>query len=198
LVVVIVSGALVSWLTFPGVVVHELAHKKLCDWSGLRVYSATYQPFLGFPHVEHDRPRQLTTLFAVSGAPFFINTILSIAAYGFSLWLFFQQPITNAGWGSQNPKVYAGILMLWFGFSVGVHAIPSLDDVNNIWRGVRENWRESFFALLLAPIVIILYFMSWGKVLWADFIYSALLAGSAFVALSLIPKFVEVNVYINF
>ncbi len=33
---------LIALLTFPGIIIHELAHKKFCDWFGVKVIKAVY------------------------------------------------------------------------------------------------------------------------------------------------------------
>jgi len=59
-----IPGKVVSLLTFPGVIVHELAHKIFCEMAGVQVYEVCYFRF-GNPagYVKHEPVSELIKSF---------------------------------------------------------------------------------------------------------------------------------------
>jgi len=105
------------FLTFPGVAVHEWAHKIFCKLSGLKVIKAVYFRF-GNPsgYVIHEAPRNYLQSFFVATGPIIFNSLLSVAlAYAIS-WL--------------QPGSYWRFIFLWLAFSVAAHAFPSEEDLS--------------------------------------------------------------------
>lgn len=74
-----IPGWLISLLTFPGVIVHEWAHKKFCDWNGVKVEKVVYFRF-GNPagYVMHEEPKKYNQIFWISAGPLIINSVLTI------------------------------------------------------------------------------------------------------------------------
>ena len=104
------------FLTFPGVMVHEWAHKIFCKLSGLSVVKTVYFRF-GNPsgYVIHEAPHNYLQSFFVSTGPIIFNSLLSfILAYAVSLL---------------NHGSSLRILFLWLSFSVAAHAFPSEEDL---------------------------------------------------------------------
>jgi hypothetical protein len=105
------------FLTFPGVAVHEWAHKIFCQLSGLRVIKVVYFRF-GNPsgYVMHEAPRNYLQSFFVATGPIIFNSLVSIIlAYAIS-WL--------------QPSSYWRIIFLWLAFSIAAHAFPSEEDLH--------------------------------------------------------------------
>jgi len=105
------------FLTFPGVIIHEWAHKIFCKISGLHVVKTVYFRF-GNPsgYVIHEAPHNYLQSFFVSTGPIIFNSALSVAlAYSISF--------LNQG---SNYR----ILLLWLSFSAAAHAFPSAEDLH--------------------------------------------------------------------
>ena len=102
-------------LTFPGVAIHEWAHKIFCKLSGLKVIKVVYFRF-GNPsgYVLHEAPRNYLQSFFVATGPIIFNSLFSVAlAYSISF--------------PHNPTVRAAFL--WLAFSSAAHAFPSEEDL---------------------------------------------------------------------
>jgi len=161
-----IPGTLISILTFPGVIVHEFAHKKFCDWFNVKVFAVKYFQF-GNPvgYVLHEKTRNYWAVFWISIGPLLINTLSAfisalIMSSNFSkeLWVFF--------WG-------------WLSISVGMHSFPSNQDVQNILEESKEVIKEggNILHYLTYPLVFIVYVANllrffWIDAIWAIFILS--------------------------
>ena len=74
-----IPGFLISIVTFPGVIIHELAHQVFCRLCGLEVYEVKYfQVQNPNGYVIHQSSDQPFKVFLPSMGPFFINTLLGI------------------------------------------------------------------------------------------------------------------------
>lgn len=62
----IIPGFLIGWATFPGVIIHEFAHKKSCDWRGIAVRDVDYFSWSGRGYVTHRSPRRFSDTLAIS------------------------------------------------------------------------------------------------------------------------------------
>ena len=76
-----IPGFLVAWATFPGVVVHELAHAIMCRLFGLHIYEVKYfrlVPSFRQPagYVIHQPSTKAWQNALVGIGPFFVNTIV--------------------------------------------------------------------------------------------------------------------------
>lgn len=137
-----VMSYLVNYLTFPGVVIHELAHKIFCEEFGVSVRKVRYFR-LGNPigYVIHDEPGNVMQAFWISVGPLLVNTIFALgASYAASYF--------NAG-------DYRGWTLLWIGFSAGVHAFPSDADISNVASG-RKGLGGLIVYVFVFPIVLLL------------------------------------------
>lgn len=104
------------FLTFPGVVIHEWAHKIFCQISGLQVIKTVYFRF-GNPsgYVLHEAPKNYVQSFFVATGPIIFNSLVSLVlAYSISFL---------------NHDPYLRALFLWLAFSVAAHAFPSEEDL---------------------------------------------------------------------
>jgi len=71
-----VPGILITIATFPGVIVHELAHQLFCRWFKVPVFKVVYFR-VGNPagYVQHEIITNKWQSMVVSVGPFFVNTI---------------------------------------------------------------------------------------------------------------------------
>lgn len=181
----VVPGFLVSLLTFPGVVVHEFAHRTSCDAFDVPVAEVAYFR-LGNPagYVVHGEPTTYRQAFAISVAPFVVNTAVALALFGVvaSLW---RRP-DAVGIATEELGV-AGWLLLWVGLSAGMHAFPSRGDAKQIWRRSLAEWRSSPLVLLGMPVVVLVYAANLLSVVWFDAIYALGLLAFVLLLLGTLP-----------
>lgn len=166
-----IPGFLISWATFPGVVVHEFAHKKACEWRGIRVHEVNYFSLSGGGHVKHRSPRRFSDMLAISAAPFVINTVLAFILYLIAILVWRGADVVS-GIVPVGYTMVAALGLGWLALSIGWHSIPSFVDANNIWSGVTKNWRSSNLALFSIPLVGLFYIGNLLAFFWFDAIYS--------------------------
>lgn len=142
-------GELVSLFTFPGVVLHEIAHRFFCDLTHTPVYGINYfvidEKVAG--RVIHGQPTKWIYKFLISIGPLIINTIVCMMftfPYG-------CKHILNIGTTpfSESLGYY---IITWIGFSVGFHAIPSNQDMKGLSEEATNIFAEAG-TLLLSGII---------------------------------------------
>jgi hypothetical protein len=162
----LIPGWLISLVTFPGVVVHEAAHRFFCDVTDTPVYEVSYFRPRGKPagYVIHGRPKNLSAALLISGGPLLINTALCALL---TLAVAYQHFVLNAG-------VHGPVLLLlaWLGYSIGMHAIPSRQDAASFTAQVKEA-RGSGITLMLAHALSGLITVANAlRFFWFDAIYA--------------------------
>ena len=159
---VIVPGFLISVLTFPGVIVHELAHQVLCKLTGTPVFKVCYFR-LGNPagFVIHGRPDSVWHHILIGIGPLFVNTLLGLAlglaAFGL------HTDVDHLTWP-------VGVL-LWLAVSIAMHSFPSTGDARSIWRSVWSPGSPVTAKLIGTPLVAIIFLGALGSIFWLDAIY---------------------------
>lgn len=127
-----IPGPLVALITFPGVVLHEIAHKFFCDITDVRVYDVSYFQFSekAVGHVIYEPTNNLWRRFLISIGPLLINSLvcalltLPIACNAYLHTTFV--PYSN------SVLALGHLIMAWIGYSAGFHAIPSNQDMNGL------------------------------------------------------------------
>jgi hypothetical protein len=164
------SRWLIAILTFPGIIIHEWAHKFFCNRANVQVYKTCYFR-LGNPagYVIHGPVNSYVKAFLINIAPFIVNT--SIAFFVFLV-------VVNAS-GSLGIASY---LLYWLGISIAMHSFPSSGDANNLWSYSKNAWRSNPLALFGFPVVGLVKVAAILSVIWFDLLYAiALLLLAAFL-----------------
>ncbi|MFT3980859.1 MAG: metalloprotease family protein [Ferruginibacter sp.] len=158
-----IPGEFISVLSFPGIIVHEFAHMFFCRLRKVAVLDACYFRF-GNPagYVIHEHTNNFTTTFLISMGPFFVNTLLCLL-----ICLPAYMPIKF--FDIDHPLSY---VLIWLGVSIGMHAIPSNQDADNVYQQAKENARRgNILAILSFPLVGLIYVFNVLRVVWADLLY---------------------------
>lgn len=158
-------GSIISLLTFPGVVAHEWAHKKFCDWFGVPVRKVVYFR-LGDPagYVVHDEPVYYKQILGISIGPLIINTALAVLL-GFI-----------AARTALDARTYG--ILVWLAFSIGMHAFPSDHDVKHVSTASKAALKRGLILHALAfPLVWLIRIANALRVFWFDGVYAAALVG---------------------
>lgn len=157
-----IPGFLISAITFPGVIVHELAHQFFCRLYKVPVFKVVYfQLENPTGYVLHERTDSKWASIMISMGPFFVNTILgAVIALPAALPIF--------TFDNGNLMDYA---LIYLGVSIAMHAFPSTTDGNAVWNTLNENDTPWWLKVLGYPIVGIIYLGSLGSFFWLDVLY---------------------------
>jgi hypothetical protein len=161
------SRILLSFLAFPGVIVHEFGHQLFCHLTGTRVREVCYLR-IGFPagYVVHDWPSNPWKHLLISSGPFFVNT-----ATGFLLGL--------AAFHAAGLPFLAGTakaVLLWLGVSVALHAFPSLDDATALLESVWAHPAGFFVRFAITVLGGLMVVGAFGAFFLVDLAYGIVIA----------------------
>lgn len=159
----IIPGQLVALATFPGVVVHEVAHMWFCKLRGVAVLDVCFFRF-GNPvgYVAHEEIKDFNTAFLVSVGPFIVNSLLC-------MFICFPAFLPMYTFGVTSLPSY---FLLWLGISIGMHAFPSFGDGRALYRHARKAASSgNILAIVSIPLVALIYLANIGNVFWLDYLY---------------------------
>lgn len=145
-----------------GVMIHELAHKWFAEDSGLEIFEVDLFSLNGeqLGKVVHEEPQTYRTWFAVSVAPFLVNSSLSIASFT-GIGVIIRQRTLHISTSIPSLIVFGVLTLLtWFGMSTAVHAFPSPKDIENV-TNVKYNIWEASKIPLIQPKFMSLYSRGW-------------------------------------
>jgi len=157
-----IPAILVTIVTFPGIIVHELAHQLFCRWFKIPVFEVCYFR-IGNPagYVIHEVPQKYHQSLFISIGPFIINTLLAFII-GFPAALQFKFDSAS----------FSDYFLVYLAVSIGAHAFPSVGDAGSLWKSVmnaeNKNW---FIKLITVPAVGVIYLGAIGSFFWLDIIY---------------------------
>ena len=157
-----IPGFLITLVTFPGVIVHELAHQLFCRLYKVPVFKVVYfQLENPAGYVLHETPLNKWHSVMISIGPFFVNTILgAIIALPAALPIF--------EFNSAGPLDY---VLIYLGVSIAMHAFPSTGDGNIIWQTLKEKTTPLWIKIAGYPLVGLIYLGSIGSFFWLDLLY---------------------------
>jgi len=147
--------------TAPGVMVHELAHAIFCVFAGVKVYRIKLFGFgqtAGF--VQHDEPTKFYQSFLISIGPLLINSFLAMV-----LFSRFKMPyLTWQPW-----------VLLWLGFAIGMHAIPSSQDAKSLFQAANHRFLHNPLVVIAYPFILLLYILYLLKKFHIDILFVGVL-----------------------
>jgi hypothetical protein len=157
-----IPGILITIITFPGVIVHELAHQLFCRWYKIPVFQVVYfRAANPAGYVIHETVPNKFHHIMISIWPFIINTILG-ALIAFPAVL----PIFRL----ENPT-FIDYILIYMGVSIAMHAFPSTGDAKSIWEGLKDENTSVLAKIFGYPVVGLIYAGSLGSFFWLDAIY---------------------------
>lgn len=159
-----IPGWLISLVTFPGIIIHEFAHKKFCNWNGVVVNKVVYFR-LGNPagYVAHEEPKTFKQTFYISIGPLIINSIFAVVISFVSTFFLI---------GSS-----ASYFFIWIALSIGMHSFPSDHDGGNILSSSKSSLDNggSFLHFLSYPFYWLLWIANKLRFIWFDLFYAVFL-----------------------
>lgn len=157
------------YVTSIGVVIHEFAHKKLCDHYHIPVDDVCYFQFDSPPgYVRHAQPRGYTPSVLIAVAPIVINTVFALTA-GAAGGYVFEHMVSLTNIRSSVMPILGIMLLIWLGVSSGVHLLPSREDAGSIWDSTKRNWYNPLI-LLGIPAAVFLEVLNRMYFLYVDVI----------------------------
>ena len=162
-----IPGFLITWATFPGVIVHEFGHQALCRLTGTTVLEVCYFRF-GNPagYVIHERPTSIWKHLLIGFGPLIVNS-----AAGFLLGLVATRRANDL----DHPGVLGGIL-IWLAVSVAMHSFPSTGDAKSLWQALWGGDSPLLARIVGTPLVGLIYLGALGSIFWLDLVYGMAVA----------------------
>lgn len=166
-----IPGILISIVTFPGVIVHELAHQLFCRLCRVAVLDVCYFRFENpVGYVIHEKPKNSYQQILIGIGPFLFNTII-----GGLIAIPAAVPILNF-----DVKLGQGTLvsyfLVWLGVSIAMHSFPSTGDAASMWESIKSKDTHIIAKIVGAPIVLLIYIGAAGSVIWLDAVYGIAVA----------------------
>ncbi len=161
-----IPGILITIITFPGVIVHELAHQLFCRLARIPVFKVCYFQFKNpCGYVIHEASENPWKNLIISVGPFILNTVVgAVILVPASIDLF---KFSNYG----NPL---SLLLGWLGLSILMHAFPSSGDAKSLYESVIKNKSVNLLAkIVVFPVIGFIWIGAIGSVFWLDLIYAA-------------------------
>jgi hypothetical protein len=163
------SRRILLLLTFIGVVIHEYAHKHLCNYYYIPVKETCYFQLDNPPgYVVHGRPKAYIHGFMISIAPAFVNSLIGVLAGGVAGLLLVDSDSVVIGFLSLGvvDQLLVGVL-LWVGISSAVHFLPSEQDASEIWSQTRSNWYNPL-VLAVIPVTFLIEVLNRLRLIYLD------------------------------
>jgi len=159
----IIPGFVISIATFPGVIVHEVAHMLFCKLRRVAVLDVCFIR-MGNPagYVAHEEVEDFNTAFLISVGPFLVNSLLCML-------ICFPAFFPVRVFGLEHPLSY---VLLWLGLSIGMHAFPSNQDAKLLYQQAQKAASSlNPLAIISFPLVVLIYIANILSFFWADLIY---------------------------
>lgn len=130
--------------TAPGIILHELAHRVACGLVGVAVVDVAYFRLTGRPgYVQHEEPSTWTGTVVVALAPLVVNVLVAALSLQYAV-------AVHGGEGAGAVAVGGGLV--WLSLAALVHAVPSLQDVRQIWAATLARWTRYPLVVVVAPV----------------------------------------------
>jgi hypothetical protein len=158
-----IPGFIISILTFPGVIVHELAHQLFCRLSNVAVIDVCYFR-VGNPagYVQHEIPKKAYQNVLIGIGPFIVNTLLgAIISMPAAIQIIKFKDYSN----------FLYLFLTWLGVSIVMHSFPSIADAKSVWNSLWKKETSLFLKIVGTPLVCILFVCSIGSFAWLDLIF---------------------------
>jgi len=157
-----ILGIVISVITFPGVIIHELSHKLFCNFTNVKVLGVCYFRFANpVGYVIHEQPNTFRQSFFITIGPFILGTVVSLAFFVISKVF--------------PHKSALGYILIWIGGSIAMHSFPSSGDAKNLWRETNRHIKKSFLAVIGYPAVLLIFVASFLSMFWFDLWYAVIL-----------------------
>lgn len=160
-----IPGILIAIITFPGVIVHEIAHQLFCRITRVPVLEVCYfrvQNPCGY--VIHESTDHPWKNFIISTGPFFLNSIIGMI-------VLFPAAIEVIEFKNySNPF---SLFLAWLGISILMHSFPSRGDASNLYKSVINNKSVALpVKMIILPFIGLICIGAYGSIVWLDLLYA--------------------------
>lgn len=162
---IIIPGEIITLATFPGVIIHESAHRFFCDLFRVPVYEVCYYTPLSTTsgYVIHHPTESLKANFFIALGPLFINSIICIV---FTVPLMVMSKCTAGIYlGS-----YLEVFLFWIGVSSGIYALPSHIDIDYLMERFKKDLPERFVFIFPIIFLYILKLANYVSIFWMFYV----------------------------
>jgi len=157
-----IIGWFVTVVTFPGVVVHEIAHQFFCKIAKVAVLDVKYFQFKNpAGYVVHENPQKPYQHLMIGLGPLLFNTIVGAL-------IAFPAVVPVVTFDTKSP---VDIVLIWLGISIAMHSFPSTGDAKSLWKSIMKPEVNIVYKIIIVPIVGLLYLGALGSIFWLDAIY---------------------------
>lgn len=167
-----IPGFLFAYLTFPGVMMHELGHQIACYLSKVCVFDVKYFQFdvKCSGYVQHEKTDNPWKSLLITYGPFLFNTLLGIFLVipMSMMWAF-------AARRAVIPFFVKAVCYVlgYLGVSCLANAFPSSGDAKVLFTSVVKNKAVPLLIrIVIAPFVALIYLCSLAKIVWFDFVFA--------------------------
>ena len=157
-----IPGFIISWLTFPGVIIHEVAHELFCVLTRTRIVKVCYFRF-GVPagFVVHEKPSSVWKNILIGVGPLIVNTGLGLTVGILAI----PYGVPGAGQDFIFP------VLMWLAISIAMHSFPSPADAKNIWAAINDKQAPPAAKAVGTPLCGLILFGAIGSIFWLDLVY---------------------------
>lgn len=151
----------IALLSFPGVTLHELSKKIICDTLKVGISDVCYfrvRDPIGY--LIHSKPKTFTQIILIYFGPTAVNSIACVSLMTMAFHLANNQTAMN------TPARVAILPLIWLAISFGIHAFPSIYDVNHNLLNNKEVPNKTRMLVLAVKISTVLRLPLLG-LLWA-------------------------------
>jgi hypothetical protein len=125
--IIFIPAPVVAILTFPGVILHEMAHKFFCDYFNIKVFKVSYfRVSSQAGHVIHEPVYCPNQNAIIALAPLLVNSVVCFVLLSPYL----------ISWKLESAFLWKfsafNMFLIWVGLSCGLSALPSSTDIKNI------------------------------------------------------------------
>jgi hypothetical protein len=139
-----IPAEFIALATFPGIIIHEIAHRFFCDVFNVDVYHIRYFiPLMQKAgHVVHAPTDNLCHRFFIGAGPLIINSLVCMILTFPAGCIYYLDVEFAKNSSFIVPTLYA--ILSWIGYSIGIHAMPSDQDVNDLVSLAKPNFSKLF------------------------------------------------------
>ena len=157
-----IPAFIISWLTFPGIFIHEVAHELFCVLTRTRVLEVCYFRFNIPPgFVVHEKPSSVWKNILIGVGPLIVNTGLGLVIG--ILALSYRAP------GIGQDFIFP--ILMWLAISIAMHSFPSPEDAKSIWTAITDKNAPPAAKTVGTPLCGLILFGAIGSIFWLDLVY---------------------------
>ena len=145
------SNRVMNLLTFPGIILRQIAHRYACDILGIPVYEICYfkplEKISGY--VVHEKVTNGYQSFVIIMVPFFINSIIcTLMLFPCFLPFALNIPFVDEFESRSIINTLIYLLLIWIGFSAGYNALPNNIDIQDAQKSSKNPIYYSFLSFV--------------------------------------------------